>query len=169
MSRIKHAIDPPFLKHWATRIGQLILNFTVLEFESYFWLVQMSEQPDRIPEFTRLTYASRVKEIKRLVRRLAHSSEWENEALAKWNESLDIAKLRNRITHNPLLFSWTSGIEKGEPDLIGIADMKSRRPVESSDGPLLPKAVITESINKAVNIATGLATLRNVWCEYQDK
>lgn len=60
MSRIKYAIDSPSTRHWAELVGQLIINFSSLEFETYLWLVQMSEQPERIPDFARQKFSRRV-------------------------------------------------------------------------------------------------------------
>jgi len=167
MGRIKYATDPPFIKPWATRIGRLIVNFSGLEFESYFWLVQMSEQPEKIPEFTKQTYTSRVKMIIRFIKNLAFSEEWGDDALAGWNESLELAKLRNRVAHNPLLFAWADENKTGEPDFIGVADMKGR-PLEGTEGPLLAKSAITAAINQINNLVSHLALLRKDWCASRD-
>jgi len=168
MSRIKYAADPSFTKPWATKIGQLILNFSGLEFESYLWLVQMSEQPEQIPEFTKLTYASRVKKIKSFIKSSAFSDDWGKVATARWNESLELAKLRNRVGHNPLLFAWVEADETGEPDYIGVADMKAKKPLEDTEGPLLSKSAITDAVNQANKLVSNLASLRKKWCDIRD-
>ena len=169
MGRIKYATDHPVIKPWATRIGQLILNFAGLEFESYFWLVQMSAQPENISEFTQLTYASRINKILKYIKKLTFSDEWEKKATESWNNSFELAKLRNRIAHNPLLFAWADRHEEtGEPDFIGIADMKARRPLEDPEGPLLSKTAISDAINQINYLVTHLALLRKEWCEIRD-
>jgi hypothetical protein len=45
MGRISYRTDAAFTQAWVTRIGRLILNFAGLEFESYMWLLHLSEQP----------------------------------------------------------------------------------------------------------------------------
>ncbi len=68
MSRLKYITDLPFSASWISRIGKLILNFGALEFETYLWLVQISEDPERIPEFSKLQFAHRVKKIMKFVK-----------------------------------------------------------------------------------------------------
>lgn len=169
MSRVKYAIEPPFIKPWATRIGKLIINFADLEFESYLWLIQMSEKPERIQEFTKLKYASRVKKITKFAEDLAFSEQWRVAALAGWSDSLELAKLRNRIAHNPLLFTWTNEDEKGEPDFIGVVDIKSGKQPRGTEGPLLSKADIAKAINQIGSLVSHLASLRKDWCTLRDK
>ncbi|MHC4191310.1 MAG: hypothetical protein ACYSUB_16790 [Planctomycetota bacterium] len=169
MSRVKYAIEPSFIQPWATRIGKLIINFADLEFESYLWLIQMSGQPERIQEFTKLNFASRVKKITEFAEALAFSERWRVDALAGWNDSLELANLRNRIAHNPLLFAWTNEAEKGEPDLIGVVDMKSGIQPKGTEGPLLSKADIAEAINQIGSLVSHLASLRKDWCTLRDK
>ena len=169
MSRIKYSVDSPFIKPWATRIGQLILNFTGLEFESYFWLVQMSEQPNRIAEFTKLLFSKRVKKILEYVESLAFNDNWKLDSIAAWQNALEQSKLRNRIAHNPLMFAWNDQSEEGEPDFIGIADMKSGNRPESADGPLLSKAEIDSAINQINSLVSNLESLRVSWCSLRDE
>lgn len=169
MSRINYATDLPFMEPWERRIGQLILNFSGLEFESYSWLIQMSEQPERIEEFTKRTYKQRVGMITDYAKNLAFNEKWKTEAITGWNGSLELAKLRNRIAHNPLMFRWTSGDEKGEPDFIGIVDMKTREQPIGADGPLLSKADIAEAINQIQSLMLHLESLRKDWCALRDK
>ena len=165
MSRIKHAVDAPFSTAWVARVGKLILNFGVLELETYLWLVQLSEAPDRITEFSRSQFADRVKEIKTFIESRAYSDNWKNEALKGWDEALDQAKFRNRIAHSPLTFGWNNQAEEGEPDFIGIIDLKRR---DANQNPLASKGEMDRVINSIVSLATQLANLRAEWCSIRD-
>lgn len=165
MSRIKHAIDPPFSAAWIARVGKLILNFGVLEFETYLWLVELSEAPERIPKFRELWFAERVEQIMEFVKRRAYSENWKVEAQKCWNEALDQAKFRNRIAHSPLTFGWNTEAEVGEPDFIGIVDLQRR---DSSQNALASKAEMVGVINSIVSLATRLANLRTDWCSIRD-
>lgn len=169
MTRIKYSVNEQFIKPWATRIGKFILNFAGLEFESNLWLIQMSEQPEKIPEFTKLEFAKRVKIIIKYIKSLGFSERWKLESLTKWQNALELAILRNRIAHNPLLFFWNNEIEEGEPDCIGIADMKSGKRARNADGPLLSKADIDNAINQVKGLVVNLEYLRVNWCSIRDK
>lgn len=81
--RIKYATDSFYAKLWAERIGKLILNFAGLEFESLPWLVQMSEQVERIPEFAHTPFVSRVSMVTHFVDAKAFGESWKL-ASAEW-------------------------------------------------------------------------------------
>ena len=166
MSRIKYAIDSPVTRHWAERVGQLIINFSSLEFETYMWLVQMSEQPERIPDFAKQKFAQRVTLINRYIEDHGYTAKWKTESLVAWTEALELAKLRNRIAHNPLTFAWTNKAERGEPDYIGVTEMQGLDPPK--DGPLLSKASIERSINQIIVLIKRLELLRQEWCGCRD-
>jgi hypothetical protein len=166
MSIIKYAIDSPVTRPWAARVGQLIINFSSLEFETYLWLVQMSEKPERIPEFAKLKFTRRVELIRAFVEDRAHNPDWKADSFAAWAESLQLAKLRNRIAHNPLMFAWSDGAERGEPDYIGVAEIQGIEPPK--DGILLSKAAIEHSTSEVVAIIKRLEALRKNWCQHRD-
>ncbi len=165
MSRIKHAIDAPYSTAWIARVGKLILNFGVLELETYLWLVQLSEAPEKLPEFSKLRFAQRVEKLMGLAKDRAYSPNWEAEAQKCWNETLDQAKFRNRIAHSPLTFGWNKEAEEGEPDFIGIVDLQRR---DASQNALASKAEMDGVINSVVSLATRLSSLRTDWCSIRD-
>lgn len=168
MSRIKYATDSTFAASWAPRIGKLILNFACLELESHLWLVQLSERVERIPEFGRKRFRSRVDDIKEFVGQRAFSDDWKDRALEQWEISLELGKLRNRIAHNPLVFAWTDDAEQTEPDLIGIADMRAREPHGETQGPLMSREDVDAAINRIAGSVQNLAALRKEWCTIRD-
>lgn len=168
MSRIKYATDSTHAGSWAPRIGKLILNFASLEFESYLWLVQLSERHEAIPEFAGKRFRSRVGDIKKFVDQRAFSDDWKNRALEQWEISLELGKLRNRIAHNPLVFAWSDDAEQEEPDLIGIADMRAREPHGETEGPLMSRENVDATINRIAGLVQRLAALRNEWCNIRD-
>lgn len=94
-----------------------------------------------------------------------YSDNWKAEALKCWNESLDHAKFRNRIAHNPLMFGWNKEVEEGEPDFIGIINLQRR---DSSQEPLASKSEMDGVINSIVSLATRFANLRTEWCSIRD-
>lgn len=169
MGRISYKTDAAFTQAWATRIGRLILNFAGLEFESYMWLLHLSEQPERIPEFAKCTFKQRVKKIMEYAETRAFSEGWKVDARCKWDDALELAKLRNRIAHNPLLFQWVDESEEGEPDLIGVADMQALGQPSAPDGPLLSKMDADATINRVAALVPQLESLRKDWCAIRDE
>ncbi len=169
MGRINYKLDAAFTESWAPRIGKLILNFGGLEFESYSWLVQLSEQPERIPEFAKQKFKQRVKAIMEYVESRAFSEEWKTDARTKWGDALELAKLRNRIAHNPLTFAWADECEEGEPDFIGVPDMQAWGQLPTVKGPFLSKADIDAAINQVTALVPQLESLRKDWCAIRDE
>jgi hypothetical protein len=167
MDRIKQSINQPFVVPWAERIGKIILNFSGIEFSSYMWLVQLSENPDLIDSFTKMHFSKRVEKIKSLITERSCNDNWETESNSYWDIALDLATKRNRMAHNPLMFGWTNGIETGEPDFIGIMNMKKNN--EGLEEPILKKDLIDEYINKIVEVAKKLDLLLEEWCSIRDK
>lgn len=165
MSRFKLVINTPFSTAWVERVGKLILNFGVLELETYHWLVQLSEAPDRLPEFATKWFSTRVKEVIGLVESRAYSNDWKTEALKGWKDALDHAKFRNRIAHSPLTFGWTGGVEEGEPDFIAVIDLQLR---DLGQNALVSKGEMDQVIDSIVSLASRLATLRTAWCATRD-
>lgn len=165
MSRFKHAVDAPLSTAWIERVGKLILNFGVLELETYLWLVQLSEAPDRIPEFTSKPFALRAQEISAFVDTRAFSGEWKISARSAWCEALEHAQLRNRIAHSPLAFGWSGPAEEGEPDFIGVIDLRRR---DDRQNPLVSKSEMDVVINSIVTLASRLSSLRVTWCSIRD-
>jgi hypothetical protein len=41
-----------------------------------------------------------------------------------WERALELAKFRNRIAHNPLVFVWEGENTDGSPKYIGLPDLK---------------------------------------------
>jgi hypothetical protein len=165
MSRIKHAIGRPFLAAWITRVGKLIINFGVSEFETYLWLVQLSEVPEKIPEFSILRFAQRVENIMEFVKSRGYSENWKVETQKCWDEAFDQAKFGNRIAHSPLTFGWNKEPEEGEPDFIGIVDLQRR---DSSQNAPASKAEMDGAINSIASLATKLVNLKTDRCSIRD-
>lgn len=166
MSRIKYAVDSPHVRPWTERIGKIILNFSGLEFESVNWLANLAEVDDLHPVFM-MPFASRVQEVMRQIEARASSARWRKEALRAWNESLHLAKVRNQIAHNPVVFAWRTCLEVGEPDFIGIPATRTRGKL--SKHRLLSRAKADQTINEAAALAERLEKLRKEWSELRDK
>jgi hypothetical protein len=163
---LKYSIDSHHVRPWAERTGKLILNFSGLELESHIWLLQMSGQPDRSAEFANLRFSKRVYQLQACVEARAFSPAWEASAREGWAQALELARRRNRIAHNPIAFAWTSEAEEGEPDYLGITEMKATR--SDDDGGFLSKAAVEGAVNQIVALVTRMEALRKEWCVLRD-
>jgi hypothetical protein len=166
MSRIKYAVDSPHVRPWLERIGKIILNFSSLEFESVSWLGNLAELDDLQPAF-KMPFASRVQEIMQQIEARPCSKRWRRDALRAWNEALHLARVRNQIAHNPVVFAWRTRLEVGEPDFIGIPATRTKG--KSSKHGLLSRAKADQTINEATALVGRLEKLRKEWSELRDK
>ena len=167
MSKILFDINSPFVSPWIDRIGKVILNFSAIEFESYLWLIQMTEQPELIPEFTeKLNLSNRIQKIIKLIKKKSYQKNWESDSIELWNEVSELSNLRNRVAHNPLMFYWKNEKGNREPDFIGIVNIKKNKSTETE--PLLSKEEMGNLINRIVAVYTKLNSLLEQWCEIRD-
>ncbi len=168
MSKIKYATNSKFTTPWAQRVGKLILNFAGLEFESYNWFIQLTEKPELIPKFTLKTFKNRADKIIELANERAFNRQWRYDVAEGWTDAIELAKLRNRLAHNPLVFGWIDKTEKGEPDFIGFPDMRSRTPKSVGEPHFISKMDIDGAINQIAKIVPHLNSLLHQWCELRD-
>ena len=152
MSQIKTAINATHTKPWLEPIGMLVVNFGAVELQTYLWLGDLAE--DKQLPFTALKwpFKRRVKEVITQLDRCASNEELKRRCNTAWDQSLEIAKRRNAIVHNPVLFGWTSGKEDGPPDVIGVADV-SRLTVT----PRISERLA--SLQDVIDLANGIARL----------
>lgn len=166
MSRIQYVTKSKQMQHWEGRIGRLVINFSALEFESIHWLVQLSEGHDAIGSIAQKQFVPRTTEIMRYVEQRSVGTRWRKETLREWNRALKLAKIRNRVAHNPVLFGWNASTQNGEPDLIGIPSARDPR-FPAKEVLLSPKAV-DHAVEEALQVVQKLETLRKEWCQFRD-
>jgi hypothetical protein len=116
-------------------------------------------------EYVTWHFSKRADEIIKQIKLRAFSEDWLADATMSWGEARQTAKFRNRIAHSPLFFAWTNAEEIGEPDLIGIADVRKSNPEASA---LIPIQEMEAAINAIVPLAQKLADLRTSWCDLRD-
>lgn len=162
MSRIHYSVNQPFTKRWIELVGKAVLNFGSMEFETYLWLAQMSEDPSRYDEFTKKWLKGRVSLIQEFVTARAFSEKWKEEAKESWESALELATFRNQIVHNPLIFNEETD-SLSTPTIAGIVDVEERLV-----DPIITEKVINERINQTSALVQNLANLRQEWCEVRD-
>lgn len=169
MARIKYKENSPLLSGWAENVGKLILNFSAIELESYQWLVQMSEELKSIHKFIKKSFSFRVFEIEKYIEERSFTEQWKISAVQKWNAVRELSLLRNRVAHNPIFFSWSDSEQRGEPDYLGVIDMKKREQNKQGEDELLSKSRIQMASNEIADLVAGLERLRKEWCSIRDQ
>ena len=165
-NQIKYRTNPPFSVKWTTSVGKLILNFGALEFETYLWYVQLSEDVKKLPAFQKVFFKNRVEQLIELAQERSYSKDWLEEVYGSWDKALEYAKFRNTIAHSPLTFGWNSQVEEGDPDFIGVLDLKPQGKIRS---PLASIKDLDNHINGIVSLAVALRELREKWCSIRDQ
>jgi hypothetical protein len=167
MSRFKHSINSAHTRPWIERVGKLILNFSVIEMESIIWFVLLSEREFEIKTIVEVPFSARATQIMRHIDERSTGSAWRKRSLRAWNEAHKLAHLRNQVAHNPIIFGWSNGIEEGEPNVLGIPNLRARSASKAEW--LLSTKRADESINAMVLVAKTLAELRIEWCAARDQ
>ena len=166
MSRFKHAVNSAHTKPWVERVGKIVVNFSGLELESILWSLQLSERPDQIRKFAEIPFAARVKQLMSMVEDRNINPKWRKAALRTWNESLKLAIVRNQVAHNPIVFGWRTSAELGEPDFIGIPNLRGSKS-KSADWSL-SKGDADRCIDEIVDVVKRVGGLRVEWCQVRD-
>ena len=143
------------------------MNFSAIEMESIHWYVQLAERECEIKSIAEIPFASRVTQVMRHVDERKTNDRWRKQSLGRWNEALKLAHLRNQVAHNPIIFGWSQIPEVGEPNVLGIPNIRARR--ASNAKWLLSIEHADKSINSMVEIAKNLAELRTEWCAARDQ
>lgn len=166
MNHLKHAVDSPHTDPWVKRIGKIILNFAAIELDCIHWLLQFSEDPGSLKYFVELPFAARVVELLRHVEHRSSGPKWRKQAVRAWNDALKLAIVRNQVAHNPIVFGWRTPSEEGEPDFIGIPNLRGG--AKASTDSLLSKASADKNINEMAALAQKLRELRIEWSSLRD-
>jgi hypothetical protein len=166
VTQIKYARNPQLTDRWARAIGKVVLNFGLLELESHLWLLHMPDEPLVFPE---LWFAERVSRIQVLIHQHSFGEIWRASASKSWEKAQELAKFRNRVVHSPLMFGRTNSKEEGEPDWVGVVDVRllgqGRKQAESQHS----LADIVQSTDAIASLVEELSELRDAWCSARDK
>ena len=95
-------VKPADMSTWAECVGGLILNFGIAEFQTLRWIELLAGPEAAIALRTKML-GVRITAAKDLIDASAISDEGKTLAHALWAELRELAKVRNRIAHNPLV------------------------------------------------------------------
>lgn len=158
---VQIAVNHPATDKMTMAIGKLIVNFGYIEYETYLWLACLKDSLVGL-EDTGL-FGNRAK---RLLADLSKSNyTLRDQAIDHWNKALDIAKFRNRIAHNPIMFGWSSADHVAAPDFLAAMDSKTGLSA-TGDDPRVTLQEINGYVNRAAALGQELRELRSkIWNE----
>ena len=145
-------VDHPAPTKWTGEIGKLIVNFGGLEFLVAGWIVALSHKNEIVLDLaSELTLSRRIRLILDLLPTSGLDSDSMNAADSLWKEVQRLSELRNKVAHNPIVFGWHGKEQTGEPDFIGIPNLKKR-----TLDPLVDIKELKEAVNASTRIAQQL-------------
>lgn len=144
-------------------VGKLIVNFGALEFESFRWILRLSDATT-LRRAGEKSFEKRVQCVRKLVKASGAGKPWKTQADAAWKTVLRLQPRRNEIAHNPIWLSWSGSPEQGPADLILIADVKKavRSGLTAANRPLR-KVELDGYVDEAVRVYEQLSALFREW------
>ncbi|WP_170142031.1 hypothetical protein [Thioalbus denitrificans] len=153
MPFIGYFLNSEHLEPWVWHIGKLVVNFNAIELMTLTWLEQLEKDPERHDELVNLSFGKRVAAIKSIVGKTAVSENLKQEIRDAWGKTKEIARVRNSIGHNPVIFGWHT--EDGQqperpPDFIGPLNVKNSRNSGGAGALIVEFDQITNAIDDSV-------------------
>jgi hypothetical protein len=115
---------------WPETIGRFITNFGGIELMTYHYLNALEPTKNDFDKNLGNTLSRRITRVLELIEvSTTLSPENKTEMTFLWREVLNLAPLRNKIAHNPVLPHWEPGSdsENAPPDSIGVPDMQEMK------------------------------------------
>jgi hypothetical protein len=163
---MEYSTDSPHTRSWVERIGKFVVNFSALEMECAHWLVQLSEQHKDIKKFMDLNFSTKAKLLGGHIETRSINHRWRKESFRAWSKATELSKVRNLVSHNPVMFFWNNPTETGDPDFVGVPNPRGiKLPNKESR---LSTASADRAIDDMVVLVKKLAALRQEWCEIRD-
>ncbi len=119
---IKPALNSQHTDGWLKPIGKLVMNFAAIELHTFWWLGLLGKDVDLPKQALGWPFKARVDKLMGLID-IVEDQRLREQCISCWKQTLEAAKFRNAVVHNPIVFGWTSKDESGEPDVIGIPDV----------------------------------------------
>jgi hypothetical protein len=105
------------------------------------------------------SFNDRVNKIIKLIKAIPLDFQFKNNILAAWKTAKDIAKVRNAIAHNPIVFVWSNRDEAGEPDIIGIPVLRSASGDQFKIVPVIDINRLHDTVDDLADLAKKLHVL----------
>jgi hypothetical protein len=144
---------------WVGAIGKFMINFGGIEWTSFVWMESLSRD-DLLKEVAAdMPLSKRIELIRKLLDQRALPKKLMNEAKSAWGTAEKLAKFRNDIAHNPIVFGWHGPEEARPPDFIGSLNFRKLKARKPQMTPLLEFTALTRAIDEAARVAQELHEL----------
>lgn len=153
---IQARTNEPHAAKWACDIGRLIQNFAAIELQTYWWLRTLGADEAATLKALEWPFKKRVDRVIELIGERVSDASLAEAFVSLWEEALQLAKLRNALAHNPLIFGWESPDETGPPDVIGIPDVAHLGSKPRVSQKITSASQLAKHINEAHRIASRL-------------
>jgi len=113
----------PDMHIWSQCIGGLIINFGILEFQTFRWMQVLANESEAIKNRGEY-FGPRIKRVLGLIESSEMEKNLKKESTDLWNEVKTLSNTRNRIAHNPIAIGKTKNNELS----FSIIDLKKMLP-----------------------------------------
>ena len=151
------------MQPWLAPLGKLVLNFSAIELQSYFWLGDLVPSDELVQKYVNARFKVRVDTILSLLPQQSMDEATKLDGVRLWGSTLELAKRRNSILHNPLIYGWSGTDESGPPDYMSIADISHLGAKIPSTPPTITIPGINDLVNETSAVAGALFELRSRW------
>jgi hypothetical protein len=152
-------VNPKCGEKLSLQIGMFLVNFGAIEMLSYEWLRKTLPNQKAFSMFIGQSFNDRVNKIIKLIKAIPLDFQFKNNILAAWKTAKDIAKVRNAIAHNPIVFVWSNRDEAGEPDIIGIPVLRSASGDQFKIVPVIDINRLHDTVDDLADLAKKLHVL----------
>lgn len=142
-----YQLNSNYAEPWIKGIGSFMINFGGIEWTTFLWLDVLAEDSLLKEIAVETPLSRRIEVIRRLLEKRELPKNLMNDSKAAWGSAEKLAKLRNEIAHNPIMFGWHSSEEKGPPDFIGSLNF---RKINSDRPKVIPHLDLT-TLKKGVD------------------
>jgi hypothetical protein len=153
--------DAGYLKPWAEKIGQFILNFGGIEFVTHKYLLLLEADEKAFESSIGVLLQPRVDRILMLLGTASHLPQVGRElAIRDWGEIKKMCLWRNHIAHNPVLpyWGWDKNPARDPPEGITMPDLRELR---SGGGVHLDFETLSQLVEVSANLSRRLVETAN--------
>ena len=121
----------PDMHIWSQCIGGLIINFGIIEFQTFRWMQVLVDDSESVKCQDKFL-GKRIDRVIKLIKSSSMPSDIKEQSKDLWLEAKDLAISRNRIAHNPIAMGKTKNNELS----LNIIDLKKMLPTGAKLEPL---------------------------------
>jgi hypothetical protein len=159
MSFAGFEINPRHTDPWVTAIGKFMVNFGGVEWTTFLWIDRLSDDVVLKELTIEMPLSRRIDVVKKLLERRDLPKKFLQDSKSAWGRAEKLAKLRNDLAHNPVVFGWHGSEEQRAPDFIGSLNFRKAKAGVPRATPILELAALNRGVDEAAAVAQKLHTI----------